>query len=73
MLLTRIEEHSYTGRKTPGITESILALDGTSYCRPTFAALFNYELPRLSSPDFGLALTAGPSITYCSSGASECP
>lgn len=65
MLLTRIEERSYAARKAPGQTENILAVDGRAYFRPTFAALFNYELPlprRLSNPDFGVALTAGPTI-----------
>jgi hypothetical protein len=68
-MATTLAARTYTSANVPGQTLPVLAVGNNSRIRPGAVALLNYEVPRLDSYEAGLALSAGPVITFGSGGA----
>jgi len=68
-MATTLAARTYTATNVPNLTSPVLVVNNNSKVRPGAVALLNYSVPKLDSYWGGLALSAGPVITFGSGGA----
>lgn len=61
---TTLAARTYTSTNVPGQMSPVLVVNNNSRIRPGAVALLNYAIPHADSPTIGLALSAGPVITF---------
>ena len=61
---TTLAARTYISTNVPGQTSPVLVVNNNSRIRPGAVALLNYAIPHADSPTVGLALSAGPVITF---------
>jgi hypothetical protein len=66
---TTLAARTYTSTNVPGQTSPVLVVNNNSRIRPGAVALLNYAIPHADGYSAGLALSAGPVITFGSASA----
>jgi hypothetical protein len=68
-MATTLGARTYSSTAVPGQTSPVLTVQNNSRVRPAAVALLNYAIPRVDSYRMGLALSAGPVVTFGGGGA----